>query len=434
MNVTASTCGASRERSIRGRRDPVLTEYKFTNAFRAADRVSQYLIELVYSDPDASADTLFLRTLLFKTFNKIDTWKGVVGNLGMPVAPGFDYEACEILLDNYRRDRISIYSGAYIMPSGGRSGAPKHRMHLHLIRRMLDDDLPGRLRETESLAEAYELLLTYPTLGPFLAFQYAVDLNYTTLMNHSERDFVVAGPGALDGLSKCFESLGDYSPEDTIVWLSDMQMEEFSRHNLDFDGLWGRPLQPIDVQNLLCEVSKYTRATHPNVKGRSGRKRIKQKFRMTGTLPEPVFPPKWGLKQKVAAWLESTRVKDTERAQNVATHLLPHLRTLVAAEFPIEHVQSHLSTIVSPQHSEYAITLQDRLLPLPERRLLNFEAAHEFLDGLEQIVVNVIDAPIEFHFLGPAEHDCRYRLFDDTRPCAILIFIQTRIALPLAVQ
>ena len=298
-------------------KDPVLTEYKFTNAFRAADRVSQYLIKLIYSDPDASADTLFLRTLLFKTFNKIDTWKGVVGNLGMPVAPGFDYEACENLLDNYRRDRISIYSGAYIMPSGGRSGAPKHRMHLHLIRRMLDDDLPGKLRETESLAEAYELLLTYPTLGPFLAFQYAVDLNYTTLMNHSERDFVVAGPGALDGLSKCFESLGDYSPEDTIVWLSDMQMEEFSRYNLDFDGLWGRPLQPIDVQNLLCEVSKYTRATHPNVKGRSGRKRIKQKFRTTGPLPKPYFPPKWGLKQRIAAWHENIRGEDAESAQTL---------------------------------------------------------------------------------------------------------------------
>ncbi len=303
-------------------KDPVLTEYKFTNAFRAADRVSQYLIELVYSDPDASEDTLLLRTLLFKTFNKIDTWKRIVGNLGMPVASEFDYEACGNLLDNYRRERIPIYSGAYIMPSGGHSGAPKHRMHLHLIRRMLDDNLPGRLGATESLAEAYDLLLAYPTLGPFLAFQYAVDLNYTTLMNHSERDFVVAGPGALDGLSKCFQSLGDYSPEDTIVWLSDMQMEEFSRYNLDFDGLWGRPLQPIDVQNLLCEVSKYTRATHPDVKGQSGRKRIKQKFRMTGPLPKPLFPPKWGLKQRVAAWLESTKSEDTEPAQ---TRQLPSL-------------------------------------------------------------------------------------------------------------
>ena len=101
------------------------------------------------------------------------------------------------------------------------------------------------------------------------------------------------------------------------MWLSDMQMEEFSRYNLDFDGLWGRPLQPIDVQNLLCEVSKYTRATHPDVKGRSGRKRIKQKFGMTGPLPMPFFPPKWGLKQRTAAWLENIRSEGTESAQTL---------------------------------------------------------------------------------------------------------------------
>ena len=46
--------------------DSVLLEYKFTNAFRAADRVSQYLIRLICSDREASVATLFLRTLLFK--------------------------------------------------------------------------------------------------------------------------------------------------------------------------------------------------------------------------------------------------------------------------------------------------------------------------------------------------------------------------------
>ena len=86
---------------------------------------------------------------------------------------------------------IPIYSAAYIMPSGGRSGMPKHRMHLQLIRRMLDERLPERLQESKSLAEAYDLVLSYPTLGPFLAFQYVIDLNYSTLMNHSEREFVV---------------------------------------------------------------------------------------------------------------------------------------------------------------------------------------------------------------------------------------------------
>ena len=181
-------------------------------------------------------------------------------------------------------------------PAGG-PGVPKHRMHLQLIRDMVADRLPAKLGRTRSLQDAYTLLLAWPTLGPFLAFQYAIDLNYTTLMSHTESDFVVAGPGALDGLAKCFESLGEFTPTETIVWLTDRQDKEFERYGLPFSGLWGRPLQPIDVQNLLCEVSKYTRVTHPAIKGQSGRTRIKQRFTSGGALPKPFFPPKWGLNQ-----------------------------------------------------------------------------------------------------------------------------------------
>ena len=302
--------------------DLVLSRYRFTNAFRAADRVSQYLINMIYADPDATYDTLLLRTLLFKIFNKIETWIGIIENLGMPVAEQFSYSACEGLLDNLRRDRRSIYSAAYIMPSGRRSGITKHRMHLHLIRQMTEDRLASKLEETGSLSEAYSLLLAYPTLGPFLAFQYTIDLNYTTLMNHSEQDFVVAGPGALDGLSKCFESLGDYSPADTIRFLSDRQEEEFTRYGLKFGGLWGRPLQPIDVQNLLCEVSKYTRVTHPEFRGVTDRKRIKQKYRTTGTLPKPFFPPKWGLNQRVESWIKNKRDDNSDTSETRQLDLL----------------------------------------------------------------------------------------------------------------
>ncbi len=284
--------------------DPVLSAYRFTNAFRAADRVSQYLVRLAYADGEASDDTLFLRTVLFKIFNRIDTWDEIVRKMGPPVAHGFDYAACDELLAARRRSRVPNYSAAYIMPSGGHSGMPKHRMHLRLIRDMLADRLPAKLSQARSLKDAYALLLAYPTLGPFLAFQYAIDLNYTTLTSHPEHDFVVAGPGALDGLAKCFESLGDLTPADAIIWLTDRQDEEFKRYGLSFGGLWGRPLQPIDVQNLLCEVSKYTRATHPEIRGRSGRTRIKQRFTAAGALPRPFFPPKWGLNRRVDKWFD----------------------------------------------------------------------------------------------------------------------------------
>ena len=96
---------------------------------------------------------------------------------------------------------------------------------------------------------------------------------------------------------------GGVLPAETIVWMTDRQDEEFGRYGLPFSGLWGRPLQLIDVQNLLCEVSKYTRATHPAIKGRSGRIRIKQRFTSAGAFPRPFFPPKWGLNRRIEDWL-----------------------------------------------------------------------------------------------------------------------------------
>jgi hypothetical protein len=68
-------------------------------------------------------------------------------------------------------------------------------------------------------------------------------------------------------------------------------------------GAWGDDL--VDWQNVLCEVSKYTCATHPHVRGSSGRTRIKQEFRQT---PAPVdyrFPPKWGLPPERTAIVRS---------------------------------------------------------------------------------------------------------------------------------
>ena len=282
--------------------DPVLSAYRFTNAFRATDRVSQYLIRLGYADSSASDQTLFLRTLLFKIFNRIDTWEYIVRNLGPPVAFHFDYAACDELLATRLRAGTPIYSAAYIMPSGGRRGVPKHRVHLHLLRDMVAYGLPQRVMQARSLEDAYTLLLGWRTLGPFLAFQYAIDLNYTTLMSHSEHAFVVPGPGARDGLRKCFDHLGDYTLAEHIVWMTERQEEEFERYGLRFDGLWGRPLQPIDVQNLLCEVSKYTRVTHPEVQGPSGRTRVKQRFKAAGIPPRPFLPPKWGLNRRIDEW------------------------------------------------------------------------------------------------------------------------------------
>jgi hypothetical protein len=61
----------------------VLTTYKFTNAYRASDRASQYLIRhVIYrADLPKSPREVIFRILLFKLFNKIETWQLLSGFL-----------------------------------------------------------------------------------------------------------------------------------------------------------------------------------------------------------------------------------------------------------------------------------------------------------------------------------------------------------------
>ena len=278
--------------------DPILARYRFTNAYRAADRVSQYLIrEVQYREDRSQAPAeLFFRTMLFKLFNRIETWELIEARLGPVAWQSVDGERLGQVLSEARMRGTRIYSAAYIMPSPAFGHAAKHLNHLALLWRMMDEGLAGQIAHADSLEQVYRLLLGYPGLGPFLAFQYAIDLNYSNLVDFNESDFVVAGPGALDGIAKCFEELAGTSAEQVIHRVTELQDEEFARLDLPFPGLFGRKLQPIDCQNLFCEISKYARVAHPEFGGRAGRTRIKQGFTCsTRASAGPMFPAKWQL-------------------------------------------------------------------------------------------------------------------------------------------
>jgi hypothetical protein len=279
--------------------DPILATFRFTNAYRASDRVSQYLIREIQYHPDRSArpSEVFFRTILFKLFNRVETWEELERRCGPMVWDRVDLDVLAKTLDRMMDHGGKLYSAAYIMPSPAFGHKRKHANHLALLARMMHDRLPDRICQVSSLRDIYTLLAGYPGIGPFLAFQYAIDLNYAEFLDHKESDFVVAGPGAADGIAKCFTDTGGRSTEQIINWVCERQEEAFRSAGIKFQTLFGRPLQPIDCQNLFCEISKYARVAHPHVRGLTGRTRIKQLFRQAvQPLPRPMFPPRWDVR------------------------------------------------------------------------------------------------------------------------------------------
>ncbi|MGH3696429.1 MAG: nucleotide kinase domain-containing protein [Pseudonocardiaceae bacterium] len=277
--------------------DPILQEYKFCNVFRAADRVSQYMIrDVCYDREPCSPEDRIFQIVAFRTFSKIDTWTAVRDFLGhYPTLSDLIDEGFRKALDHARLQNGGLYTGAFILCANNAYGRPlKHLNHVELFRHMfLQDALSERILDASSLHQIFELLHGYPLMGDFMSYQVAIDLNYSDLINFSENEFTKAGPGALRGISKVFEDLGDYTPTDIIHWMVDHQDAAFESLDLPFNGLWGRSLHAIDCQGLFCETDKYCREAAPELT--STRKRIKTRFSITPESIELFFPPKWGI-------------------------------------------------------------------------------------------------------------------------------------------
>jgi len=279
--------------------DPILQEYKFCNTYRASDRVSQYLIRnVIYSGSENEDDVVF-RILLFKIFNKIETWQYLEERFGTIELASFSFETYSALLQEAMDRSETIYTSAYMSCATKAYGYDrKHENHLRLIEQMLlHDKITAQITQCSSMEEVYRILLKYPLIGKFMAYQLATDLNYSGVINFDEDEFTVPGPGAERGIKKCFEDTGGRNGEEIIRWMAKQQKSEFERLGICFKSLWGRSLHLIDCQGLFCETDKYSRVAFPNLK--SNRVRIKAKFEPNMTSIKYFYPPKWGINDRI---------------------------------------------------------------------------------------------------------------------------------------
>jgi hypothetical protein len=283
--------------------DSILRIHKFTNVYRATDRVSQYLInKVIYTENECLSDRdILFRILFFKIFNKIETWEFVENRLGTLKIDNFKLKSINQIL-NERKADTPIFSNAYMMT--GTHSLYNHLQYKHekwlqmvldeiIIKKVVDEILKAK-----SLEHVYQLLRECSFIGDFLAYQYAIDFNYSPVINFSEDSFVKAGIGAIRGIKKCFEPLGNNSYEDAIRYTQD----NFEKYQVkfgytDFKNLFGRAPKLIDIQNCFCETDKYLRAKMPELQ--IDNTRIKQKYKNTRTPISLFFPPKWELNSKI---------------------------------------------------------------------------------------------------------------------------------------
>jgi len=283
--------------------DEILRVNKFTNVYRALDRVSQYLIKnVIYSERSFSGEDVLFRILIFKIFNKPETWEFLEDSLGPISTKNFDVKYVSKILTELRRQQ-PIFNNAYMM-TGTHSLYnhlnTKHEKWLNMVvTEFLNQSNFEKIIEAKSLNSLFEILRGCSFLGDFLAYQYAIDFNYSSIINFDENSFVKAGIGAIRGIKKCFYPLENkYTFEDVIKYTQDefeYYQKKFGYDN--FKPLFDRVPTLIDLQNCFCETDKYLRAKIPSLQ--IDNKRIKQKYREKQKPIELFFPPKWNINSKI---------------------------------------------------------------------------------------------------------------------------------------
>jgi len=270
--------------------NPILKEFKFCNAYRVLDRVSQFLLSSVIQRKNNKSEDAIFRIVLFKIFNLPSTWQALEKEFG------------EISLSKFDRTKFSkfltklsliqpLYNSAYISCANKVFGFErKHDNHLALLEKMfVEDKLAIKIMKAKRMKEAFEILVAYTLIGNFMAYQLVTDINYSNAVDWEESEFTIVGPGSKRGIKKVFNQFDSF--EEAIFFAFNNQKKYFEKLGLDFKYIQNRILQPIDIQNLFCEFDKYCRVAHPELK--SNRVKIKIKFVETSLRIDYVLPLKW---------------------------------------------------------------------------------------------------------------------------------------------
>lgn len=248
--------------------DFTLATRKFTQVFRWLDPGSQFVLTDLL--PDTDKDTALYRCTFYRYTNWPDTWTWLKERLGEYPTPYHNQQQILNLLRERRDAKMQMFSGAYmIIPQPGHSG-DKLLQVVALVQRVM-----GKAQEffaAKSQAERHAILCQNYGVGNFLGQQILTDYMYEYGDPGTENEFIVDGPGSHRGA----QHLAPGQPTVEVIRWAHTAL-------LNVSGgatLAGRRPSLMDVQNTLCEYSKYIKGPRSSL----------YRPAHPGPLPDPIIP------------------------------------------------------------------------------------------------------------------------------------------------
>jgi len=251
--------------------DPVMATTRWCNCKRMNDKVSVWLMQNWYTPGSMNRRDALIAALMARMINRTDTLAYM--NSGDPYAR-WDYDKFYKRMYELKNEGFVVFTNAYII--NGASGGPKIDQVLGAIdkaaKMMGNDRNASRFVDPDSLQITAGNLHVLPGVGSFISGQVVADLRWVIDTDRwaDRMTWAPPGPGSSRGMKYL---LGQVSAEGTVGRGKDMGEREFlkhlrllvriaERHNVVGPIFAERQLEAHDIQNTLCELSKYIRVSY----------------------------------------------------------------------------------------------------------------------------------------------------------------------------
>lgn len=238
--------------------DPILRGHFFTNPYRENDKVTRWYAKNI-REPLASSPHLVFATVCFRWFNWPATGEVLLRH---SLLTNWSTAKAVDVLAKIKAAGVQVFTGAYNISNSGSAKPKVNRVcedylePVWQVQAALTKGIAGH-----ALSEAHKAISKMPGMGGsgFMAAQVVADLKYAKLLRGAPdwHTWCSPGPGSIRGLNLVLAGkLGDAKPKNFLIEIN--KIREYVNSKLPARM---PPLHAQDVQNCLCELSKYERAS-----------------------------------------------------------------------------------------------------------------------------------------------------------------------------
>jgi hypothetical protein len=236
--------------------DEVLRSFFFTNPYRENDKTTVWFRENI-RDPQKNKPEVVFNTIFFRWFNLISTGEVLLKN-------GLFEKWTAAKTKKLLRGKQPMFTGAFMIPAV--PGTKKLDHVCNCLKPIWKDrnKLAVDMRNSKSMEESHKMLLRYPYMGGFMAYEIITDLRHTKILRNA-KDIMTwcnPGPGASRGTARLAgESMkgipaahGHKAPKDFLKTMRKL----LKKANYKLGHL--PPFEMREIEHSLCEWDKYERA------------------------------------------------------------------------------------------------------------------------------------------------------------------------------